>query len=362
MNDPALQRALVIWYQANKRNLPWRQTCDPYPIWVSEIMLQQTQAETVIPYYYRFIAAFPDLSALAHADLSSALKVWEGLGYYSRERNLLKAAQFILEEYQAQMPSDQRLLKKIPGVGAYTAAAISSIAFNQPVAVVDGNVRRVMSRWMVHREATHTSQSQRLLAAYADRFLLRSDPGTWNQAVMELGAVLCLPRNPQCHKCPVQEYCGAYAQNLTDQIPRPKPGKPLPHYQVTAGIIHRGEFLLITRRRKEGLLGGLWEFPGGKQEPGETLQECLHRELAEELAIKVEVHREYCSVDHAYSHFRITLHAFECRYLTGQPQALGCAEWRWVKPEELTEFAFPKADRVIIQRLKLQTESAKPAP
>jgi len=348
---------LIEWYEAGRRDFPWRRTNDPYRIWIAEVMLQQTQTETVVPYYIRFLERFPDVRSLRAADLSEVLKAWEGLGYYSRARNLHRAARIIVDEHRGSLPADCRSLKQIPGIGDYTAAAIASIAFGEAVPVLDGNARRVFARWVALPEDPRSREGLKKLRAAAGDFLDRSRPGLWNQAVMELGATVCVPGKPRCSICPVSQDCRAFLTNSTDKIPLKAQKKRIPHHQVTAGVIRNGANLLIARRYERGLLGGLWEFPGGKQEDGETLQECLNRELREELGIEVEVGQEMCAVNHAYSHFRITLHVFSCRYLSGTPQALGCAEWKWVKPSELTRYAFSRADRSVIELLVQENTS-----
>lgn len=343
--------ALLVWYDRNKRFLPWRSTRDPYRIWVSEVMLQQTRVETVIPYYEHFIEQFPSVESLARAELSSVLKEWEGLGYYARARNLHRSAELVVEKYGGVVPLDYAALKSLPGIGDYTAAAIASIAFDQPVPVLDGNAQRVIARWVVLREDPRSPEGTKRLRRVAGKFLDQANPGRWNSAVMELGALICAPRNPRCDDCPVKSGCEAFRLDLTDRIPARKARKRIPHFQVTAGLIWKGSDLLIAQRKEDGLLGGLWEFPGGKLEDSETLQECLRRELSEELAIDVRIGEEVCLVNHAYSHFRITLHVFQCKYLSGLPQAIGVAQWKWVKAEQLPEFAFPRADRRVIEEL-----------
>lgn len=349
-----LQDGLLRWYQAHRRSLPWRQTTDPYRIWVSEVMLQQTRVETVLPYYERFLERFPTLEILADAPLDAVLKAWEGLGYYARARNLHRAARAILERYEGELPRDPQEVRCLPGIGRYTAGAILSLAFHQPVPVLDGNVRRVLSRILALREDPRSAAAERRLWAFTASLVPPESPAAFNQALMELGATVCLPRHPLCDRCPLASLCRAWAQDLQEVLPVRAPKKPTPHYQVTCGIIWDGDRLLIARRREEGLLGGLWEFPGGKQKPGESLEECLQRELREELGIEVEVGPLLTAVRHAYTHFRITLHAFHCRYLSGEPQPLGCSDFRWVRPQELSEYAFPAADLRIIQAILQQ--------
>lgn len=343
---------LLAWYDQNAADLPWRRTRDPYPVWLSEIMLQQTQVEAVIPYYTRFLQSYPSIHDLAAAPLDEVLKQWEGLGYYSRARNLHKLAQIIAHERGGRFPSSAAELQKLPGIGRYTAGAIASIAFGQAAPVLDGNVMRVFAR-LTDLEADVTQPAvQARLWALAEEWLPAERPGDYNQALMELGRTICKPRNPLCRACPLQAHCLAFARGTQAQRPVKKKKAPTPHYDVAAGIIWNsaGE-LLIAQRPADGLLGGLWEFPGGKQEPGETLPDCLRRELGEELGITVEVGELFVVVRHGFTHFRITLHAFTCRYLDGPPQKLGVQDFAWVYPEALAGYAFGKADREIVAAL-----------
>jgi len=351
MHDAKRQSKLLRWYQSHHRNLPWRQTRNPYRIWISEVMLQQTQVDTVIPYYRKFLKRFPTLRSLARADLSAVLKVWEGLGYYARARHLHKAAKLLVTEYRGKLPDNYAHLRRLPGIGDYTAAAIASIVFSEPVAVLDGNARRVIARWIALRDDVSTAESQKLLTAAAQQNLDRRNPGDWNQAIMELGATVCLPRNPRCGECPVASSCEANRLSLQHLIPVKKLRKAIPHYQVTAAVLEKNGRILIARRHEKGLLGGLWEFPGGKQEAGETLRAALKREMREELAIEVRVGKKMQEVEHSYSHFRITLHVFRCRLISGRPKPLSCAQIKWVKPRELNRYAFPRADRHVIEKL-----------
>ena len=342
--------SLINWYERNKRKLPWRNTGDPYRIWISEVMLQQTQVETVLPYYKRFLQTFPNLKSLANAELSQVLKMWEGMGYYARARNLLKAAQVIVKENKGRMPSSCDELVKIPGIGPYTAAAVASIAFNENVPVVDGNVARVLSRVLRMEEPPSKNKSK--LAAAAKMLLPQGQSGDFNQAMMELGALICVPQNPKCAKCPVSVLCKAY-QEMADPsvLPVITPKKETPHYDVVVGIIwHKGR-IFIDQRPENGLLGGLWEFPGGKQEDGETLEECLAREIREELGIRVKVKKHFLTVRHAYTHFKITLHSFQCKLLKGTPKPQKAIDWKWVRPQEMTSYAFPKANKRILEAL-----------
>lgn len=314
-------------------------------------MLQQTQVQTVIPYYETFIDAFPDISALAAAPLSAVLKTWEGLGYYARARNLHKAAQLIVAEHGGNFPSDLSRVRKLPGVGPYTAAAILSIAFNQDHTVLDGNVNRVLCRVFRIDEAPKSKKGKKTLQELSESLLAQGQAGTFNQAIMELGAIICTPVNPKCDQCPLVVLCSAKKLGEQHLFPIRVPRKARPHFLVAAAVIWKNGQVLIARRPENGLLGGLWEFPGGKVEANETIEEAAIREVKEEVGISVRVDELLAVVEHQYTHFSITLHAFTCRYLAGEPQALGCTEWRWIKVEELDKYAFPRANGKIIEAI-----------
>lgn len=348
---PTFQQKLTAWFEQEFRELPWRATDDPYKIWVSEIMLQQTQVKTVMPYYERFIAAFPTVGELAAAELSQVLKRWEGLGYYARARNLHKAAKTVVKQFHGKFPQTQKDAASLPGVGPYTAAAILSIAYRAPLPVIDGNVNRVLTRLFALEVDPKSTVGRRQVREYAEQLLDCKRPGDYNQALMELGAMVCTPRKPKCLICPVSTFCRAFANNEQEKYPIKSAQKERPHLHIAVGLVWDGDRLLIDRRHEKGLLGGLWEFPGGKIETGESPEQATVREIKEELGIEVEVLGHFMSLDHAYTHFSVTLHVFHCRYLGGEPQALGCAEWRWVKKEELTSFAFPRANGKIIAKL-----------
>lgn len=342
---------LLDWYQKAKRDLPWRRTSDPYRIWLSEIMLQQTRVDQAIPYYQRFVDRFPDVSSLAEADLDNVLKLWEGLGYYSRARNMHQAAKQIVKNHGGRFPETHQDVIALQGVGPYTAAAVMSIAFDKAYAVVDGNVTRVLCRIFGIEGDVRTAAAKKQVAVNADLFLDPSRPGDFNQAVMELGAVVCTPVKPDCSNCPLQTSCLACQHNLTAELPYKSPAKKRPHHQIAVGVV-RNEMgqLLIARRPDNAMLGGLWEFPGGKQEPGESLTDTVCRELQEELGVDVTVDTEpFEVIRHAYSHFTITLHAFFAKIpgTSPPPETKNKEPFCWVEPEELADFAFPKANRKI---------------
>jgi len=347
-----IQNRLLAWSHAHRRHLPWRGERDPYRVWVSEVMLQQTQVEAVIPYYHRFLARFPTLRSLAEADLDEVLKVWEGLGYYARARNLHRAARRVMEHHGGQLPADREALLALPGIGPYTVGAVLSLAFGQDAAVLDGNVRRVLSRLFAIDGDPRSAATRQQLWNLAKALLPLGQAGPFNQALMDLGATVCTPRAPYCADCPLSEGCQGYQGGDPERYPARVQRRPLPHHDVAAGVIWRSDQLLISKRHTDDLLGGLWELPGGTRESGETLEECLVREIREELGIEIAVGELIMSVRHAYTHFRVTIHVFHCCYLSGEPQALGCADWRWVRPDELDDFAFPAADRRIIAALR----------
>ena len=351
-----LRRRLLGWYDAHRRDLPWRRTSDPYHVWIAEVMLVQTQVDTVIPYYRRFIDRFPDVRTLAAADLDDVLKAWEGLGYYARARNLHKAAGILIEEYDGELPRDEQRLRALPGIGRYVAAAILSIAFDQAILAIDGNVRRVVSR--VHDLA---APSDATLRGHGEP-LAAERPGDVNQALMDLGSTVCTPRSPRCNECPIEGACLARANGTAAERPGRRPSKARPHYDIAVGVVWRGDEILIAKRPPEGLLGGLWEFPGGKPQPGESLEAAVVREVGEELGVEVEPGAKIAEVEHAYSHFEITLHAFHCRYRTGTPRPLGCQELAWVRREDLDRYAFPAANRRVLEQLVTEDSTRRDAP
>lgn len=355
-----LRTRLLAWYHHHKRDLPWRGETDPYRIWISEVMLQQTQVTTVIPYYHRFLERFPTLADLAAAPLETVLKTWEGLGYYARARNLHRAARELVERHDGCFPTTYAELRPLPGFGEYTAGAVASIACGEAVPAVDGNVKRVLARLFALGEDVSRGQAARQLREIATALVDPITPGDWTQAVMELGATVCLPQTPKCLLCPLNELCQARLLGLERELPVQPVKKALPHFDVVAAVLRENGRLLIAQRPSEGMLGGLWEFPGGKVEAGETLPEALRREIREELGLEIAVGEPIVTVKHSYTHFKITLHAFACRLLAGQPQALGVADWRWVTPAELDAFPFPRTDQKIIEALRAESYQQGP--
>ena len=349
---------LLPWYARSARRLPWRGSQDPYAVWVSEIMLQQTRVDTVIPYFENWMRRFPDLPSLALAEEQDVLMAWEGLGYYSRARNLRRAARQVLDQYGGVLPADPLALRALPGIGEYTAAAIASIAFNLDEAALDGNIRRVLARVFHMDLSARSPQGEARLRELARQELPAGQAGDYNQALMDLGAGICAPRSPQCLLCPLAEICEAHKQGDMESLPVLKARAPVPHYTVTAAVLRRGGQVLLARRPAGGLLGGLWEFPGGKTLPGESLPDCLRREIREELGVEIEIDAEFGIYQHAYTHFKVTLHAFLCRLSGGEPQALHASELRWADPGGLGAFPMGKIDRQISRRLAAQGPEA----
>lgn len=343
---------LLAWYKEHKREMPWRGEKDPYKIWISEIMLQQTRVDQAWPYFERFMKLFPTVHDLAKADQQQVLKAWEGLGYYSRARNLHTASKMIVDDFDGKLPESYDEIIKLKGIGPYTAAAITSIAFGKPNAVVDGNVIRVITRYFGIEDDIRSSKTTRHVQELVNDLINHKKPAEFNQAMMELGATVCTPSKPDCSSCPIQVGCIATTMAKTDIIPYKSKAKKKPHKVIGVGIIEREDGkLLIALRPEDAMLGGLWEFPGGKQEKGETIQQTIERELKEELEVEVHAYKEFMSLKHTYSHFSITMHAWFCKLISGTPKPKSSQKICWVDRSELEEYPFPKANKVLTERL-----------
>ncbi len=347
-----LQSSLTDWYQQEKRDLPWRETRNPYHILVSEFMLQQTQVKTVIPYYTRWAKSFPTVQKLAAASESRVLKHWEGLGYYSRARNLHRTAKMIKEQFQGEVPDTLDEILKLPGVGRYTAGAVLSIAFDKKTPVLDGNVKRVLSRWFCLPENGGTPQSENKLWQIAEEILPEKQSGDFNQALMELGATVCLPKNPLCLLCPTSDSCQAQKNGAQEKFPPAKVKTPTQKIEVSAAVIYRNGKTYIQQRPKRGLMAGLWEFPGGKIEKNESPEDCLHREIKEELGIKIVIKEKIMTIKHSYTQFRVTLHVYLCSHKSGKIRATSCDQWKWIAAQEIDQYPFPAANVKIIKYLQ----------
>jgi len=348
----SLRQSLIRWYLENHRDLPWRKTTNPYRIWVSEVMLQQTQVNTVLPYYHRFLQRFGNLERLARADLQDVLKVWEGLGYYARARNLHRAADIILIHHHGIIPEGWDDFRKLPGVGDYIAAAVLSIAFNKPYSVVDGNVKRVLARLLLVEALVNKSTSIKVFKEAADRLLSPQDPATFNQAMMELGAMVCKPQQPLCSACPLQRMCLAHETDRVGEYPKKQKRSPTPQFKIVVGVVFKNRNVLITRRKAEGLLGGLWEFPGGKIQKNEKIKDACIREIKEETNLSVSVDSHLTRIKHAYTHFKIIMDVFCCSYISGKVKLNGPVDHRWIKLDKLDDYPFPKANHKFFPELK----------
>ncbi len=376
---PELSQSLLAWWEVHGRKdpalKPWMFTKDgrwPEPhehlnvleCWIAEVMLQQTQLQVVLPYWQRWMQAFPKLEVLAAASEQQVLLLWQGLGYYSRARRLHATSRLLLTELQrhqrdgndpmpfSDWPFDPEFWLALPGIGRSTAGGILSSAFNSPRAILDGNVRRVLARLHAHPVTPIRAQAQ--FWAWSEG-LIDAVPGLsrdLNQALMDLGATVCTPRRPSCELCPWDAHCAAYAAGSPQQYPVKEAPRDIPFQVIGVGVVlNDAAEVLIDQRLNEGLLGGLWEFPGGKQEPDEVITDTIRRELQEELAIEVSVDNKLITVDHAYSHKKLRFEVYLCRWLSGEPQPLASQQVRWVKPSNLADYPFPAANGRIIAAL-----------
>ncbi|MBI2300781.1 MAG: A/G-specific adenine glycosylase [Armatimonadetes bacterium] len=344
--------ALLEWYRRERRPLPWRGETDPYRIWVSEVMLQQTQVETVKPYYHRFLARFPKLADLARAELLDVLAIWQGLGYYRRARCLHAAAQRVVAEHGGELPREPAVLRRLPGVGEYTAAAVASLAYGVPVAVVDGNVERVVSRWLALPDDPSTGAGRRAVRALLAERLPAAAPGDFNQAMMELGAMICLPASPRCERCPVTAWCRAYAEGEPARYPVRTAAKAPRRRLHICAVIRREGALLLAQRPAEGRWGGLWELPRVELAPEYDPAEGLRAGLRAALGIEVAVGAKLAGLRHAVSGESIELRAHVCDIVSGEPAALGYAAVGWsASPEELP---LPTPQRHMLAMLAIQ--------
>ena len=367
---PELRQLLLSWWEAHGRHgIPWTlrpdgdlpelgEPLDPFAIWCAEVMLQQTQLQVMLPYWQRWMARFPRLEALAEAEEHDVLLLWQGLGYYVRARRLQQGARMLLDAAglaTAGPATDPwpRTLEgwlALPGIGRSTAGSILSSAFDLPFAILDGNVKRVLARLIASPRPP--ARELHWLWQLSESLLDPQRPRAFNQALMDLGATVCTPRNPSCGVCPWQGHCAAYAAGDPARFPVKDVMRALPFQVIGVGVVRNaaGE-VLIDQRLNEGLLGGLWEFPGGKQEPGEAIEATIARELREELAIEAAVGEELITVDHAYSHKKLRFVVHLCTWLSGEPQPLASQQVRWVRPEQLGDYPFPAANARIIAAL-----------
>ncbi|MHB1024521.1 MAG: A/G-specific adenine glycosylase [Desulfobacteria bacterium] len=350
-----ISAALLRWFGTAARPMAWRETMDPYRIWVSEVMLQQTRVETVAPYYDRFLLKFPDARSLAAAPIDDVLKAWEGLGYYSRARNLHRAAAILVARHGAKVPRTVEELMTLPGIGRSTAGAIAAIAFGADVPILDANARRVVARLFAVKGDPRSSKVENVLWERSARLVRRGKGRDTALAMMDLGAVVCLPNAPRCRECPLGSRCSSFLRGLQDSIPPKRAREMLPHHDVVAAVFRRADgALFLMRRPSEGLLGGLWAFPSGRRGPGETLDDAMRRSLREKLRVRAVIQREVGAVRHAYSHYRITLHGFLCETTGGAlPTGEGTG---WLPGDGEGTFALPRADRKLLEFIHREEE------
>jgi len=340
--------ALLSWYRDNKRDLPWRGLLrdDPYAVWVSEIMLQQTRVETVIPYFEKWMKRFSTVKILADASEQDVLNLWEGLGYYSRARNLHEAAQIVVEQYNGQLPRDLDVLRQLPGIGRYTVGAIASMAFGLDEPTLDGNIRRIFARVFDVSEPADAPTGEKILWRLVAKYLPKGEAGDYNQALMDLGAVICLPKNPHCLICPLMKLCKARKLGIQEKRPVLKPKKSTPHYvQVAAVIVQRGR-VLLAKRPSKGLLGGMWEFPNVRVS-GDPAKE-LAKAIQTATRLKVKRKEAMGIIRHAYTHFKVTVYAFRAELVSMSDDE----NLKWVKFDELEEYPMGKVDRQIANKIK----------
>ena len=347
---------LLAWFEKAKRPLPWRKTYDPYEVWLSEIMLQQTQMDRVVDYFNRFLARFPTLFALSQASEEDVLRLWEGLGYYSRGRNLLNAAKIIATAHGGHIPTELTALLALPGIGRYTAGAVLSIAYGQNVTAVDANVERVLARCFDIAESPRATDGKKRFETLARELLPSGCARDFNQALMELGALICTPRAPSCAACPLSEDCLARLRGLVEKRPAlPKREEPISIGMGTAVIKHRGLFF-VQKRRPGGVWAGLWEFPGGQIEPGETPEAAAIREVREETGFEVTSRGKLAVIRHSYTKYRVTMHAFLAEFPDGieppKPTLTAATESRWLPFTALDDLAFPTAMRKLIDAIR----------
>ena len=356
-----LQTRLLAWYRQHQRQLPWRESRDFYPVWVSEVMLQQTRVQTVVPYFLRFMKAFPSLEDLARADTRDLLRNWAGLGYYSRARNLRTAARILVREQGGEFPRSYREALKLPGIGRYTAAAVLSIAFDQPLLAQDGNVVRVLSRLFCMKGDPAKSPVQGMLAAAGQELLPAHRPGDFNQALMELGATVCLPRNPRCLVCPWSSHCEALKSGVQDQLPETgKRGDTHLSRQAAAVIRHRGR-VLIRRRSGSRLLQDMWEFPGAEFSRSD-LADSLVKYLESELHLNVRLRDRLTVVKHAVTNRRITLTVYEARLKPPLPPTLSIPGARWIWLSQADRYPLTAAASRVVQALKSEHSHRRGRP
>lgn len=344
----AFTQPLMQWYRIAGRDLPWRKTSDPYAVWVSEIMLQQTQVATVLPYYQRFLNAFPTVGTLAAADLEKVLKLWEGLGYYARARHLHQAAQDVVSQFSGEIPQTFEALHALPGIGRSTAGAILGIACGKRYPILDGNVRRVLCRFFAVENDPRGKETEDWLWSCSETLLPKRAAGLYMQAIMDLGATICTPRQPSCFRCPVEKSCEARKKGLEGLLPVKAARKSIPHFNHFAGVLIYDDEVLICRRPLTGLLAGLWEFPGERIKPGSLSPAAACIAYFQSINVDTPTAHPFMVIQHVFTHFKMTLHVFSF-YLKKSLHVV--PPLKWVRPERLSDHPFSAAHQKIVREL-----------
>lgn len=358
-----LRRRLLGWYDRYARDLPWRRTSDPYAVWVSEIMLQQTQVTSVVPYFERFLRDFPTIADLAAAPEDEVLRRWEGLGYYRRARNLHRAARYLAEHYRGRLPNDPEVVRSLPGIGRYTAGAILSIAFDRHMPILEANTLRLLSRLIAYSGDPRSSAGQHKLWGLAERLLPRQRVGRFNQALMELGAEVCRVREPRCDECPLRRSCAAFAAGLQARIPRPARPPQIEHVHEAAVVVLRRGRYLLERRGDDERWAGMWDFPrvelnGATSRP--AVEETLRRSIEEQIGICIEPGSRIAEVRHGVTRFRITLSCYEAKYLRQvRKDARTRRATRWVRPGDAHRYALPVPARRLARLVARRTAGSR---
>ncbi len=345
-----IQAKLLQWFKKNKRDLPWRKIRDPYAIWVSEVMLQQTQVATVIPYYQTFLKIFPTAHHLAKADLSKVLKIWEGLGYYSRARNLHRASQVVRNRFHGIIPDNLKDLLSLPGIGRSTAGAILSFAFQKEAPILDGNAKRVISRLFAVSYNPAKGKTEDRLWKISESLIPKGFSNPFNQALMDLGSMLCTPREPRCSVCPLCHLCRGKASGEPERFPTKTIRKKIPHIEAISAVILKNGKVLLQQRPPKGLLGGLWEFPNWRIEEKQRLKLKLRSYIQKDMEMNVEVKESIGPFRQTFSHFKLTLHVYHCQAIDGEGRG------KWVFPKGLPLFPMSRIHRRIAEKIDGETQ------
>ena len=339
---------LLNWYHKQAYSFPWRNHYTPYTTWISEIMLQQSQVNVVIPYYILWMKKFPCLADLLQSNIDDLLFLWQGLGYYNRVKNIFQTAHIIQDQYNGSLPNDYNQLLALKGIGDYTASAILAIGFNIKSTPIDGNIKRVISRLY---ELDLSSIKVAEIKKYTSNYISDTEPRYSVQALMDLGREICTPKTPKCTTCPLSAMCLSYKNQTTSIFPIRVKSKIIPTYIVVVGLIYKKNKFLISKRLNNKFLGGLWELPGGKIKANESEAICLNREIKEELDIQINIKEKIGSVDHQYSHFKVHIILYKCIYKAGTPKPLASSQIAWITHKQINKFAFPRGTHKLFELL-----------